>query len=85
MKIFRAFNGLIGLVLIAVVGNGFWDVAFRDVYNCSSRSLLTLVTLGMDSARNGIYANVARGHYAFGAFSGRVRTIPYKQRGTSYW
>jgi disulfide bond formation protein DsbB len=63
MKMLRLLGWFVGVLIIGALGSGLWDVAFRGLYDQSSGFLLTLVTLGLDSARNSIYAKVAQGHH----------------------
>jgi hypothetical protein len=59
----RTIGWLVGTIVIGAVGSGLWDVAFRPGVNILSRVTLTVATLGLESARDSIYADVAMGHH----------------------
>ena len=63
MKMLRWLGWLVGALIIGALGNGVWELALRDYYSWISRGILTRATLGLDSTRNSIYANVAQGHH----------------------
>jgi hypothetical protein len=63
MKMLRWFAWLVGALVIGALGNAVWELAFLDFYGWSSRTLLTIVTFGLDSVRNSIYTRVAQGHH----------------------
>ena len=63
MKILRVLGWFVGVLVIGALGSGLWEVLFRGIYEWGSRFLLTFLTLGLDSTRNSIYANIAQGHH----------------------
>jgi hypothetical protein len=63
MRTLRLLGRFVGVVLIGVLGSALWEVVLHGLYERGSRFLLTLFTLGLDSMRNSIYADVARGHH----------------------
>lgn len=53
---------LITLVLGAL-GSGLWELAFRPILSLLATGALDIVTLGLDSLRNSLYEEAARGQY----------------------
>ena len=56
----KRLAGLAGLIVIGAIGSGVWELAKPALTVLSSISL-TIVTLGLDTLRDGIYQEAARG------------------------
>ncbi|HXW71973.1 MAG TPA: hypothetical protein VEK34_11105 [Methylocella sp.] len=57
------FFAIAKTVVLGALGSGFWDLIFRPSLAWAAGVLLTISTLGLDSPRDGIYADIAMGHY----------------------
>ncbi|MDA8100847.1 MAG: hypothetical protein M0042_14620 [Nitrospiraceae bacterium] len=49
-------------VLLGALGSGFWETAFKPILSKIGRVLLRILTLGMTSAVNSMYRDIARRH-----------------------
>jgi len=59
----RWLLGIAGTVALGAVGSGLWDVMLKPSFWWLGRWLLTIVTLGLSSVKDGIYRDVAKGHH----------------------
>lgn len=59
----KAAVGIIGTILLGAIGSGVWELAFAPMASRIGRGILTVFTLGLESARDGIYQSVAKGHH----------------------
>jgi hypothetical protein len=57
----KVFWGIVGGLVLGAFGSGLWEVAFKPVLGGCGRLFLSLVTLGIGSARDSVYANSAKG------------------------
>ena len=69
-KYFRvsAVLTLIGALIVGVLGNALWELLFKPVLLWISTFILTIVTLGIDSLRDNLYAEMAKGLYERSGF-----------------
>jgi hypothetical protein len=58
----KVILGIAGTIVLGAIGSGVWELFFSPVFSWLGRGILTIVTLGLDSVRNAIYAGVAKGH-----------------------
>jgi hypothetical protein len=73
---------LAGALLVGALGSGLWEVALKPSLMWVATLVLDIATLGMNSLRDGLYLDVAKGSYEraslmsmsllFGLFSGTV-------------
>ncbi|CAL95692.1 hypothetical protein [Azoarcus olearius] len=54
---------LIATLVLGALGSGLWELAFRPFFALLASGALDVVTLGLDSLRNGLYEEAARGQY----------------------
>lgn len=59
--IYKAISGAIGAILIGAVGSGLWQYVFDPALSSSSRAILNLATLGMESFKNDLYVEISKG------------------------
>lgn len=57
----KVLLGSLGAILLGAVGSGVWDLALRRIVLASLSGLYSLGTLGVDSFRDRIYLEAARG------------------------
>jgi hypothetical protein len=57
----RWILGIIGSVVLGALGSGLWNEVFAPVGSRLARGLMSLLTLGMSSARDSIYESAAKG------------------------
>lgn len=55
--------GVVGTIVLGAVGSGVWETLFSPMASWLGRAFLSLVTLGLESARDSIYESVAEGHH----------------------
>lgn len=60
--------GVVVTVILGAVGSGLWEVVFSPAMSWVGRQILTLATLGLDSARDDIYREAAKGHHEKASF-----------------
>jgi hypothetical protein len=53
--------GICGSILLGALGSGFWDLFLRDAFIWVGHGLLTIITLGIGSVRDGFYAEISKG------------------------
>ncbi len=53
--------GILGTILLGALGSGLWDLILRDFFAWIGRFVLTGLTLGFTSIREGFYAEIAQG------------------------
>lgn len=64
LKVTRKFVlWLIGALLIGITSNALWDFFFKPVLLFAQNGILTLSTLGIQSFKDAIYTDIAKGHY----------------------
>lgn len=54
---------LLATLVLGALGSGLWELAFRPILAFCATTALDIVTLGMESLRNGLYKEAARGQY----------------------
>ncbi len=57
------FKWIMFTILLGALGSGLWDLALKAWFSSIWNLSLTIVTLGTDSLKNAIYADVAKGFY----------------------
>lgn len=55
--------GVAATIVLGAVGSGVWELVFSPSFTWLGRSLLTVVTLGLESVSDAIYVDVAKGHH----------------------
>lgn len=50
-------------LVLGALGSGLWELAFKPVLSWLATLGLDIVTLGLDSLRNGLYEEAAKGQY----------------------
>lgn len=55
--------GATATILFGAIGSGVWELMFAPIAARVGRTLLTVFTLGLDSARDAIYRTAAKGHH----------------------
>jgi ABC-type arginine/histidine transport system permease subunit len=55
--------GICGSLIVAALGSGLWSVVFAPLGGTILKAFLSLVTLGISSARDSIYSSAARGFW----------------------
>ena len=55
--------GILGAILIGAIGSGLWNIVLEPALSWLGKSLFTIATLGLNSARDAIYADIARGYH----------------------
>lgn len=58
----KIIGGAVLTVVLGAIGSGVWENVFSPATSWIGRAMLTLITLGVESARDGIYQEVAQGH-----------------------
>lgn len=53
--------GAIGVIFLGALGSGLWRWAFEPLSTWFGKSLFTIATLGLESLRDSIYVDVAKG------------------------
>jgi hypothetical protein len=53
--------GILGTIILGAIGSGLWSLLFEPVSLWTGRVLFTIATLGLDSLRTNVYAEVAKG------------------------
>ncbi len=48
-------------IVLGALGSGLWELVVRPVYAFVSTIALNVITLGLDSLRNGLYEEAAKG------------------------
>jgi hypothetical protein len=54
---------LVVTLVLGALGSGLWELAFRPFLAYLGTAALDVVTLGLESLRNGLYEEAARGQY----------------------
>src|SRR3989442_14883559 len=54
--------GIIGTILLGALGSGLWSVVFAPLGSTILKWLLSIVTLGIASARDALYVSAALGY-----------------------
>jgi hypothetical protein len=54
--------GILGTLVLGALGSGLWNVLFAPLGSLIVKAALSLVTLGISSARDQVYATAARGY-----------------------
>ena len=54
---------LLATLVLGALGSGLWELAFRPILAFCGTTALDIVTLGMESLRNGLYEDAAHGQY----------------------
>jgi hypothetical protein len=60
-NIYKVTGGAIGAILIGAVGSGLWQYVFDPALSSSTRAILNLATLGMESFKNDLYMEISKG------------------------
>jgi hypothetical protein len=50
-------------VILGAIGAGLWELAFKPLLSVFSSFALNIVTFGLDSLRNGLYEEAAKGQF----------------------
>jgi len=58
-----AVLALLGALIVGVLGNALWDLLFKPVLVWISTVLLNIATLGLNSLRDNLYIEIAKGLY----------------------
>lgn len=53
--------GIVGTVILGAIGSGVWRLLLEPFSLWIGKALFTVATLGLESLRNGVYAEVAKG------------------------
>jgi len=53
---------ILGTIILGALGSGLWDVALKAWFVTIGRAILTGITFGYSSLRDGYYIEVAKGH-----------------------
>lgn len=48
-------------MVLGILGSALWENMFRDLFNFAGKFLLTIATLGIESYKDNIYKNIAKG------------------------
>jgi len=62
-KIVKWILGVIGTIFISAIGSGLWIHFLGGFTSNISKAILTIATLGLNSLRDHIYLNIARGFH----------------------
>ena len=54
--------GISGTIILGALGSGLWSVVFAPLGSTLIKGILSLVTLGVSSARDSVYASASRGY-----------------------
>ena len=54
--------GIAGTILLGALGSGLWDIALKSAFTSAGRGILTALTFGYGSVRDGFYVEIAQGH-----------------------
>ena len=63
MTNWRWFLAILATIILGALGSGLWDMIFKPTLAWAVGTVLTISTLGLDSLRDEIYADVAMGNY----------------------
>lgn len=68
-KIVKFVLGTIGAVVIGAIGSGVWEYIFQPALRSGSNILLEVATLGIESFKNDLYRDVAKGYREQASYS----------------
>lgn len=63
MTTWRWILAILGTIVLGALGSGLWEVLVKPGLAWAGGAVLTISTLGLDSLRDQIYADVAIGSY----------------------
>jgi hypothetical protein len=55
------FLGILGVIILGALGSGLWNVVFAPLGSALTRGFLSLVTLGVEAAKDSVYDKAAIG------------------------
>ena len=79
----KLFLGCLAAILLGAIGSGLWNVALGPVLSWTGNALLTAASFGVESVKNGVYREIAKGfHEQAGVtwlkiFSAFLMAIPF--------
>jgi hypothetical protein len=59
----KLIGGVLAAIVLGAVGNGFWQYILEPLLTKSSRAMLDLATLGVESFKNDLYREIAKGFH----------------------
>lgn len=59
----KLIGGVISAIVIGAVGSGVWQYIMEPALSTSSRAILELATLGVESFKNDLYREIAKGFH----------------------
>jgi hypothetical protein len=62
----KAALAIIVTIVLGAIGSGLWELALRPAALWSGKAILTVVTLGSSTVKDGIYLEAAKGYHEAG-------------------
>jgi hypothetical protein len=72
-----AILAVIGALILGALGSGLWELLFKPLLFWVSTLFLNIATLGINSLRDGLYVEIARGHDPSGLLSFTLNIVVF--------